>query len=160
MGGCRHRPHLRPRTHPLAPPRWHILANSEATSHSLENIVNKEIVVPSGVRVRSSGPRCCNFCSLSRPSMHTFIPIQRHFRPRTIIYKCSLDDWKKVRFSYEVHFEPEPQRKLHIVSKPGVRLCQDSIEEQLQPEEKDKNQKRMEKILGLDGFNARALTLE
>lgn len=124
-------------------------------------MVNKEIVVPSGARVTSSGPSCCGFSCLSWPSVHTFIPIQGHFRPRTIIYTYSLDDdWKKVRFSYEVHFEPGPLRKLHIVSKPGLRLYQDSIEEQRQPEEKDKKQKRMEKILEAVGFNARALTLE
>ena len=54
----------------------------------------------------------------------------------------SLNDWKKVRFSDEVHFGRGPQRKLCIIRKPGQRTCDDCIQEQHQPEEKDKKQKR------------------
>ena len=54
----------------------------------------------------------------------------------------TLDDWKKVRFSDEVHFGRGPQRKLQIIQKPGERTCEDCIQEQNKPEEKDKKQKR------------------
>lgn len=50
----------------------------------------------------------------------------------------NIDDWKKVHFSDEVHFERGAQRKLHIIRKPGERTCQDCIQEQDEPEEKDK----------------------
>ena len=33
----------------------------------------------------------------------------------------TLNDWKKVRFSDEVHFGRGPQRKLRIIRKPGER---------------------------------------
>lgn len=54
----------------------------------------------------------------------------------------SLNDWKRVRFSDEVHFGRGPQRRLRIIRKPGERTCQDCIQEQHEPEEKDKKQKR------------------
>ena len=54
----------------------------------------------------------------------------------------SLNDWKRVRFSDEVHFGRGPQRRLRIIRKPGERTCQDCIQEQHDPEEKDKKQKR------------------
>ena len=53
----------------------------------------------------------------------------------------NIDDWKKVRFSGEVHFGRGPQWKLHIIRKPGERTCQDCNQEQDEPEEKDKKQK-------------------
>ena len=53
----------------------------------------------------------------------------------------TLDDWKKVRFSDEVHFGRGPQRKLRIIRKPGELTCEDCIHEQGEPEEKDKKQK-------------------
>lgn len=138
-----------------------VLANREPSPHSFENIVNKEIVVPSGVRVRFSEPSFYDICRMSWPNVHPFMPIQGHFRPRTIFYTYSLDDWKIVRFSYEVHFEPGSQRKLRIVSKSGQHLCQDYIEEQHQPEEKDEKIKANgEKFWKTDWFNARALTWE
>ena len=54
----------------------------------------------------------------------------------------TLDDWKKVWFSNEVHFGRVPQRKLRIIRKPGERTCMDCTQEQDEPEEKDKKQKR------------------
>ena len=44
--------------------------------------------------------------------------------------------------SGEVHFGRGPQRNLQIIRKPGQRTCEDCIQEQRQPEEKDKKQKR------------------
>ena len=49
------------------------------------------------------------------------------------------EDWYRVRFSDEVHFGWGPQRKLHVIRKPGERYCQDCIQEADEPAEKDKN---------------------
>ena len=51
----------------------------------------------------------------------------------------TLDDWKKVRFWDEVHFGRGPQRKLRIIQKSGEHICEDCIQEQDKPEEKDRN---------------------
>lgn len=53
-----------------------------------------------------------------------------------------LDDWKKIRFLDEVHFGRGPQWKVQIIRKPSERICEDCIQEQHEPEEKDKKQKR------------------
>ena len=47
-------------------------------------------------------------------------------------------DWYRVRFSDEVHFGYGPQGKLRIICKPGERYCPDCIQEEKEPEEKDK----------------------
>jgi hypothetical protein len=47
------------------------------------------------------------------------------------------EDWKDVRFSDEVHFGLEPQRKLRIIQRPDERYCADCIQEQGQSDEKD-----------------------
>ena len=46
--------------------------------------------------------------------------------------------WQRVRFSNEVHFHWGPEGAIRIIRKPGQRYCHDCIQEQPQPEEKDK----------------------
>jgi hypothetical protein len=48
------------------------------------------------------------------------------------------DDWKRVRFSDEVHFGYGPQHRLYIIRKPGERYCPDCIQEHDTPREKDR----------------------
>ena len=48
------------------------------------------------------------------------------------------EDWHRVRFSDEVHFGYGPQGKLRIIRKPGERYCPDCIQEDKEPNEKDK----------------------
>jgi len=48
------------------------------------------------------------------------------------------NQWKRVRFSDEVHFGLGPQGKLMIIRKPGERYCQSCIQEEREPEEVDK----------------------
>ena len=48
------------------------------------------------------------------------------------------EDWHHVRFSDEVHFGWVPQGKLRIIRKPGERYCQNCIQEENEPDEKDK----------------------
>ncbi len=48
------------------------------------------------------------------------------------------EDWYRVRFSDEVHFDYGPQGKIWIIRKPGMRYCQDCIQEEEQPADKDK----------------------
>ena len=49
-----------------------------------------------------------------------------------------LEDWHRVRFSDEVHFGYDTQDKLKISQKPGMRYCQNCIEEVQEPTEKNK----------------------
>ena len=49
---------------------------------------------------------------------------------------------EKVRFSDEIHFGRGPQRKLCIIRQPEQRTCDDCIQKQRPPKEKDKKQKR------------------
>jgi hypothetical protein len=55
--------------------------------------------------------------------------LERYPRPK---------DWHHVRFSDEVHFGWGPQGKILIIRKPGMRYCQDCIQEEAQPAEKDR----------------------
>lgn len=48
------------------------------------------------------------------------------------------EDWCRVRFGDEVHSSYGPQDKLDIIRKPGIRYCQDYIQEHNEPAEKDK----------------------
>lgn len=48
------------------------------------------------------------------------------------------EDWHKVHFSDEVHFDYDTQDKLRIIRKAGMRYCQDCIEEVHEPSENDK----------------------
>jgi hypothetical protein len=48
------------------------------------------------------------------------------------------DDWHRVRFSDEVHFGWGPQGKIRIIRKSGQRYCQDCIQEEHEPDKKDK----------------------
>jgi hypothetical protein len=48
------------------------------------------------------------------------------------------EDWHRIWFSDEVHFGFGPQGKLLIIRKPGLRYCQDCIQEADEPAEKDK----------------------
>src|SRR5438045_4176146 len=52
----------------------------------------------------------------------------------------SPEDWHHVCFSDEVHFGWGPQGQLIIIWRPGMRYCQDCIQEEEQPVEKDKKQ--------------------
>lgn len=47
-------------------------------------------------------------------------------------------DWYRVRFSDEVNFGYDPQGKLRIIRKPGEQYCPDCIQEDKEPNEKDK----------------------
>lgn len=49
------------------------------------------------------------------------------------------EGWYRMRFSDEVHFGYGPQAKLRIIRKPRERYCPDCIQEDEDPEEKDKN---------------------
>jgi hypothetical protein len=48
------------------------------------------------------------------------------------------EDWHHVRFSNKVHFGWGPQGKILIIRKTGMRYCQNCIQEEGQPAEKDK----------------------
>jgi hypothetical protein len=61
-----------------------------------------------------------------------------------------VDDWKYVRFSDEVHFGWGPQGKLRIIRKPGMRYCQDCIQEADEPDEKDKKRFHCWATIGWD----------
>ena len=50
----------------------------------------------------------------------------------------TLEHWKHVRFSDEVHFGYGPQQKLRIIQKPGQRHCIDCLQERDLPKQKDK----------------------
>lgn len=52
-------------------------------------------------------------------------------------YPCP-EDWHRVRFSDEVHFGYGAQDKLNIIRKPGMRYCQDCVQEVDEPAEKYK----------------------
>jgi transposase len=62
----------------------------------------------------------------------------------------SAEDWKRVRFSDEVHFGYGPQGKLRIIRKPGQRCCPDCIQEQNEPEEKDRKRMHCWAAIGFD----------
>ena len=49
-----------------------------------------------------------------------------------------LEYWHHVRFSDEVHFEYGPLDKLRIIRKPGKRYCPDCIQDDKEPNKKDK----------------------
>lgn len=51
------------------------------------------------------------------------------------------EDWEHVWFSDEVHFGNGPQGQLHIIQKPGMRTCQNCIQEADAPDEKDKKRR-------------------
>ena len=48
------------------------------------------------------------------------------------------EDWYRVRFSDEVHFGCSSKGKLPIIRKPGQRYCQDCVQEEHMPDEKNK----------------------
>lgn len=48
------------------------------------------------------------------------------------------EDWRRVRFSDEVHFGLGPQGKLIIIRKKGNRYCHNCIQEEREPREADK----------------------
>jgi hypothetical protein len=60
------------------------------------------------------------------------------------------EDWKRVRFSDEVHFTLGPQGRLMIIQRPGERYCQDCI--QTNPKQKDTDKKRVH-AWGAIGYN-------
>lgn len=47
------------------------------------------------------------------------------------------ENWYRVRFSDEVHFEYGPQEKLRIIRRPDERYCQDCIQEASASDEKE-----------------------
>ena len=47
----------------------------------------------------------------------------------------NAEDWKRVRFSDEVHFGWGPQGKLRIIRRLGERYCHDCIQEADEPDE-------------------------
>ena len=49
-----------------------------------------------------------------------------------------LKDWQRLRFSDSVHFSWGPEGDIRIIRKPGQCYCHGCIEEQPEPEEKDK----------------------
>lgn len=49
------------------------------------------------------------------------------------------DDWKRVRWSDEIHFGLGPEKKLRIIRRPGERLCWSCIQERGPPPEKAKD---------------------
>ena len=55
---------------------------------------------------------------------------------RDKITTWTLEDWKLVRFSDEVHFGLSPQRRLRIIRRPGQRYCFDCMQEGKEPEER------------------------
>lgn len=60
------------------------------------------------------------------------------------------DDWFRVRFSDEIHFCYGPQGKLHIICKPGKQYCPNCIQEDKEPEEKDKKRYHCSAAVGHD----------
>jgi hypothetical protein len=60
------------------------------------------------------------------------------FAERMLAKYPNPDQWKRVRFSDEVHFGLGPQGKLMIIRKPGERYCRNCIQEEREPEEADK----------------------
>jgi hypothetical protein len=60
------------------------------------------------------------------------------FAKRMLVKYPNPDQWKRVRFSDEVHFSLGPQGKLMIIRKPGERYCRNYIQEEREPEEIDK----------------------
>ena len=48
------------------------------------------------------------------------------------------EDWRRVRFSDEVHFSYGPEGKARIIRKPGERYCSDCIQEVNEPKDKNK----------------------
>lgn len=49
------------------------------------------------------------------------------------------EDWKRVRFSDEVHFSFGPQGRMYIIRKRGDRYCKDCIQDAQEPQSKDKD---------------------
>jgi hypothetical protein len=48
------------------------------------------------------------------------------------------EDWMRVRFSDEVHFDWGGKNRLWIIRKPGQRYCPDCIQEKNEPAEKNR----------------------
>jgi len=70
-----------------------------------------------------------NKATASKRVEHARIMLERYPDPK---------DWYEIRFSDEVHFGWGPQGNLLIIRKPGMRYCQDCIQEASEPAEKDK----------------------
>ena len=47
------------------------------------------------------------------------------------------EDWKRVRFSDEVHFGLGPKERLHVIRKPGERYCKACMDIRLPPDQCD-----------------------
>jgi hypothetical protein len=62
----------------------------------------------------------------------------------------TLEHWKRVRFSDEVHFCLGPQGRLMIIRRPGERYCQNCI--QSEPKQQDTDKKRIH-AWGAIGYN-------
>ena len=60
------------------------------------------------------------------------------------------DDGDRVRFSDEVHYEWSSAGKLRIIRKPDQRYCQDCIQEEHQPDEKDQKRHHCSSAVGND----------
>lgn len=57
-------------------------------------------------------------------------------------YHWKKAQWRRVRWTDEIHFELGSQGKMRIIRRPGERYCFDCIQEQAEPED-DKDKKRL-----------------
>jgi len=60
------------------------------------------------------------------------------------------EDWLHVRFSDEVHFGLGPQGKLMIIRRPGERYCHNCIQEENEPQEKERKKLHAWAAVGYD----------
>lgn len=60
------------------------------------------------------------------------------------------EDWRKIRFSDEMHSGYGPQHTLHIIRKPGERYCSDCIQHADEPLDKDRKRQHCWAAVGYD----------
>ena len=60
------------------------------------------------------------------------------------------EDWRRVRFSDEVHFGYGPEGRVYVTRRPGERTCPDCVQQVNQP--RDKDQKKVH-AWGAIGYN-------
>lgn len=87
----------------------------------------------------------CIACTKNWLSSH--IRAERRTFARKYIH-WKLREWKRVRWTDEIHFGFGPERKARIIRRPGERYCFDCIQERGEPIEKDRKRLHVWAMVG------------